>query len=210
MKLPRILIAAAALSGMALAGCEPAQLGAAAIVDGQRIGVEQVQGAVRDIRVLQARVGQPAQQPDTLARSELQRRLILAVYERAGRELGVRVTDGEVSSELARAREAAGSEEEFARQVAGQNLTMESARDYVRQLLLARKMGERLAPDAGSGQGIPDRAVTDRLVQTAKKMRFEVNPRYGTFDTDNGELTARLDDFVRSGATAPASPGTVP
>jgi SurA-like protein len=207
----RAAIAGAVLAGIALTGCEPAQLGSAAIVDGQRIAVEDVQEAVQDIRALQARVGQPAQQPEHLARAELQRRLILAVYERAARELGVRVTPGEVSAELARARQSAGSEEEFARQVASQNLSLDSAREFVRQSLLARKMGERLAPGVTEpGQGILDQAVTDRLVQTAKRMRFEVNPRYGTFNTENGQLVQRQDDFFGSATATPTPPGTVP
>jgi hypothetical protein len=209
VNLPRIVIAGAALAAVALTGCEPAQLGTAAIVDGQRIAVEQIQDTVADVRALQEQVRQPAQQPDELARSELQRRLILAVYERAAGDLGVQVTAGEVSAELTRARQAAGSEEEFARQVAGQNLSLETARDYIRQSLLARKMGERLTPGQ-SGQGALDQAVTDRLIQTAKKMRFEVNPRYGNFDTDNGQLTERQDDFLRPATAAPTGPGPGP
>jgi hypothetical protein len=209
VNLPRIVIAGAALAAVALTGCEPAQLGTAAIVDGQRIAVEQIQDTVADVRALQEQVRQPAQQPDELARGELQRRLILAVYERAARDLGVQVTAGEVSAELARARQAAGSEEEFARQVAGQNLSLETAQDYIRQSLLARKMGERLTPGQ-SGQGALDQAVTDRLVQTAKQMRFEVNPRYGNFNTDNGQLTERQDDFLRPATAAPTGPGPAP
>jgi hypothetical protein len=209
VNLPRIVIAGAALAAVALTGCEPAQLGTAAIVDGQRIAVEQIQDTVANVRALQEQVRQPAQQPDELARGELQRRLILAVYERAARDLGVQVTAGEVSAELARARQAAGSEEEFARQVAGQNLSLETARDYIRQSLLARKMGERLTPGQ-SGQGALDQAVTDRLVQTAKKMRFEVNPRYGSFNTDNGQLTERQDDFLRPPTAVPTVPGPAP
>lgn len=226
MNLRRMLVVGTALVALALTACEPAQLGAAAIVDGQRIAIEDVQAAVRDVHELQAQVGQPAQQPEELARAELQRRLILAVYERAARELGVRVTAGEVSAELAKARQEAGSEEEFARQLAAQNLSPETASDYVRQALLARKMGERLAP-ARSGQGqvrqgragqgqaaqdqaAQDEAVTERLIQTAKRMRFEVNPRYGTFDTSDGRLMPRQDDFLRPVTTEPTAPGTAP
>jgi hypothetical protein len=221
VKLRRILVAGAALAAIMLTACEPVQFGAAAIVDGQRIALDDVQAAVRDVRDLQAQVGQPAPQPEQLARVELQRRLILAVYERAARELGVRVTPGEVSAELAEARQAAGSEEEFARQLAAQNLSPATAPEYVRQALLARKIGQRLAPARSrQGQGQPgqaaadqaaqDQALTERLIQTAKRMRFEVNPRYGTFDTSNGQLTPRQDDFLRPANAEPTEPATVP
>jgi hypothetical protein len=208
VNLRRILVVGAVLVAAALAGCEPAQLGSAAIVDGKRIEVDAVQGAVSDVRALQDQIGQPAQAPETLARGELQRRLILAVYERAARELGVRVTAGEVSSEMSRLRQAAGSEEEFARQVAGQNLSMQTVDEYVRQALLARKFGPRLHPLAGAtpDQAAQDAAVTERLIQTAKKMRFEVNPRYGDFDTGSGQLAEHRDDFVRPAATPGAAP----
>lgn len=201
------------LAGLAtLSGCHPAQLGAAAIVDGHRIPVDELQGTVTDVRSLQERIGHPAQSTAELARGELQRRLIMTVYERAARELGVTVTPGEVSAELAKARQAAGSEEEFASQIASQNLSMETVKEYVRQILLGRKIGERLAPGTASGQPARDQAVTQRLVQTAKRMRFEVNPRYGDFNTDNGQLVAHQDDFLRqvtipsSGAGAGTSP----
>jgi hypothetical protein len=210
-------VAGLVLAALAVTGCEPAQLGAAAIVDGQRIPVDEVQATVADVRALQARVGQPARQPEALVRQELQRRLIMAVYERAAKEMGVRVTPGEVSAEHARARAAAGSEEEFASQVAGQNLSLDTAKEYLRQVLLARKMGEKLAPQSADppaggmpGQSAQDQAVEQRLIQTAKKMRFEVNPRYGEFNTENGQLLDRRDDFLRPQTGLPPSPGASP
>jgi hypothetical protein len=215
VNLRRILVAGP-LAAMLMTACEPAQLGAAAIVDGQRIAIDDVQAAVQDVRELQAQVGQPTQQQEQLAQAELQRRLILAVYERAARELGVRVSAGEVSAELARAREAAGSEEEFARQLAAQNLSPRTATEYVRQALLARKMGERLARGAsgqghaGQDQSAQDQAVTERLIETAKRMRFEVNPRYGTFNTSNGQLTPRQDDFLQPATPVPPEFGPAP
>jgi len=206
------LVVAGLAAGLAVSGCQPAQLGAAAIVDGERIPVDQVQGAVSEVRALQARVGQPARQPETLVRQELQRRLILAVYERTARELDVRVTSGEVSAELARARAAAGSEEEFASQVAGQNLSLATTREYLRQGLLARKIGDKLVPRPADpqAQAAQDQAVEQRLVQTAKKMRFEVNPRYGEFNTDNGQLGEHRDDFLRPATDQVPSPGSAP
>jgi hypothetical protein len=201
------------LAALVLTACQPERLGAAAIVDGERIAVDDVQASVRAVRELQAQVGQQSQLQEDLARTEVQRRLILAVYERAARELGVTVTPGEVSAELAKARQAAGSEEEFERQLAAQNLSLESAPEYARQLLLARKMAQRLAPASAQGQpeqqAAQDQALTNRLIQTAKRMHFEVNPRYGTFDPNNGQLTPRPEDFIRP-VTTPAGNGAAP
>jgi FKBP-type peptidyl-prolyl cis-trans isomerase (trigger factor) len=199
---------AAGLLALALTGCDPAQAGAAAIVDGHRITVAQVQDSVDQLRALKAKLGQTIQSPATLARDDLQRRLILAVYERVAADVGVTVTDGDVSAQLAKARQQAGSEEEFEAQAAQANLSPEALQDYARQQALALKIGAVLLPNATgqAGQAARDNAITARLVQTAKKMKFDVNPRYGRFDPNTGTLVDRQDDFLQPTASATPAP----
>jgi hypothetical protein len=198
----------AVLGMLALSGCEPAQVGAAAVIDGRSIPLSEIQRTVQEIRDFQERVGVAGQSPETLAQDELQRRLILEVHERAAAALGVGATAGEVSEQLTVARRDAGDPAQFERVVAGNNLTEALLDEVFRQRVLREKMGELLVPNATTPEqrSQQQEQVTERLIQTANQMDVEINPRFGEFDSNTGALVERQDDFLAP-VQEPEAPG---
>ena len=201
-----LLLAAGVL---AATGCEPAQIGAAAIVDGRPIPIAEIQRTVKEVQAYQAQVDVTTEAPEAMARRELIRRLLLAVHERAAKELGVTVTPGEVSKEVANLRRQIGTGGRFEQFLASRDLTPELFEESVRQSVLRRTMGEALAPGAQTPEqrAAQDAQVVQRLVAAAKAMDIETNPRFGDFDSERGQLLEHRDDFLAPVEQAEQQPG---
>jgi hypothetical protein len=189
------------LAGAASSGCGPSQLGAAAIIDDQRITVSEIQGTLKSVQALQKRYGiAPAQAP-TAARDEVQRRVVDLIFDRAASDMGVGVSPGEISTAVGAERKALGGDTGLAQEFARSNLSLDAIDDVFRQQLLNRKMIQKLA---AANVGLPSDQVTAKLlgdlVSAAKTMRIRINPRYGTFDAQAGQITPVTYDFLRPSA----------
>lgn len=198
----RVALAAAGatLATLSLAACTPTLLGSAAVVEGERIPVSQVEGAIVAARDLQVQYGGPAELGPRAAHDEVHRRVIDVVFSRAAADLGVSVTDGEVAEREAEERTKAGSEDAYIQGFALQNgTTAAEIPNLLRRTILTEKMLAKVVADAGGniGEAEARQKLTERLVSTAKKMTIKVNPRYGTFDADQGQIVPARPDYFR-------------
>lgn len=188
--------ALAITAGAALSACGPSQLGAAAIVDDQRITVSDVQQTLKDVRELRERYALPAKLGADAARLEVERRVLDRVFERAATDLGITITPGDV----AQARDAEDrSPEEIARLAAENNVSLASLDELYRRFTLERKISDQVAKlNPGATQAQLSAAFAERLVATAKRMQIKINPRYGVFDPNVGQIAARRPDFLQA------------
>jgi hypothetical protein len=186
------------LASAALSGCAPAQLGAAAMVDDQRITVTEIQGSLKSVHALQNQYGiAPADSP-TAARDEVQRRIVDLIFDRAARDMGVGVSPGEISTAIGAERKLLGGDTGLAQEFARSNLSLDAVDDVFRQQLLNKKMIQKLT---SANVGLSSEQVTAKLlgdlVSAAKEMRIKINPRYGTFDAQAGQINPVVFDFLR-------------
>jgi hypothetical protein len=193
-------VAGATLAILALSACTPALLGSAAVVEGERIPIAQVEGSILDARDLQVRYGGPGTLDPQAAHNEVHRRVIDVVFARAAETLGVSVTDGEVAEREAAERTKAGSEDAFIQAWALDNgITESEIVTVLRRTVLTEKMLAKVVADAGGNLTSQESGakLTELLVATAKKMQIRVNPRYGTFDADRGQIVPVTPDYFR-------------
>lgn len=207
----RVALAAAGatLATLALGACTPSLLGSAAVVEGQRIPISEVEGAIIEVRDLQVRYGGPDELGPRAAHDEVHRRVIEVVFARAARELGVTVTDGEVAEREAQERTKAGSEDAYIQGLALQNgVSVDQIPNLLRRAILTEKMLAKVIADAGGniGQAEAGQKLTELLVDTAKKMQIRVNPRYGTFDAERGQIVPAQPDYFRPPSEAVPAP----
>ncbi|MGQ0624472.1 MAG: hypothetical protein ACT4PP_07455 [Sporichthyaceae bacterium] len=183
---------------LALSACGPDQLGAAAVVDGQRITISQVQDTLREVRELRERFDLDGDLPPEAARLEVERRVLDLVFERAARELGLRVTEGDVAAARAEERRSAA---EIAELAAQNNISLDSLDELYRRLTVEAKIGDRLAAqNPGLAQEELGQVIGQALVATAMKMDIRINPRYGTFSVTEGSISPFVFDFLASPA----------
>ncbi len=184
------------VTGAALSACGPNQLGAAALVDDQRITVSEVQQTLTDVRELRERFDLPTALGAEAARLEVERRVLDLVFERAAADLGIRVTPGDVAA--ARGAEDR-SEDEIARLAAENNVSLTSLDELYRRFTLEQKISERVAKlNPGASENQLSAAFAERLVTTAKRMQIKINPRYGVFDPNVGQIAPSQADFRRA------------
>jgi hypothetical protein len=183
----------------ALSACGPSQLGAAAVVNSQRITVSEIQGTLSSVRDQQDKYGLDHADPSTAARNEVQRRVVELVSERAARDLGISVTDGEVSNAIDAETQLLGGAEQFHQALAQANIAEDQVTEVFRQQVINTKIGLKVAAQAGSKltQDQVDAKVHDTLVATAKRLHIRINPRYGEFDPVKGQITAPAPDFLK-------------
>jgi hypothetical protein len=192
-----LVLGVAALAG--LSACGPSQLGAAAVVNSQRITVSEVQGALKSVRQVQDQYGLEHADPSTAARNEVQRRVVELVFERAARDLGISVSDGEVSTAIDAERKLLGGPEQLRQALAQANIAADQVTEVFRQQVINTKMGIKVAAQAGSKltQDQIAQKVHDTLVATAQRLHIRINPRYGTFNAAQGQIAAPAPDFLR-------------
>jgi hypothetical protein len=203
------LAAGATLATLTLSACAPTLLGSAAVVDGERISISEIEGAIDRVRDLQMSYGAPGELGPLAAHDEVHRRVIDAVFAKAGRDLGIEVTDGEVAAMEARERANAGSEDAYIQIVALQNnITVEEIPNLFRRTILTQKIQDKLVADAGGNLSEAEarRRLTEHLIATAKSMQIRINPRYGRFEPTAGQIVPVTPDYFRQPAAPPGRP----
>lgn len=185
----------AALLGTGLSACEPNQLGAAAIIDDQRITVTEVQGYLDTVREQREQFGLPEDVGPDAARLEVERRVLDMVFDRAAAAMGIRVTPAEV--EATRAAEER-SDAEVAELAAQNNVTLDSLDALYRRFTIERKISEAVEKEfPGADEQRLNEEFAKRLVATASAMKIRINPRYGTFDPTVGQIQTTRFDFLQ-------------
>ncbi|WP_030985337.1 SurA N-terminal domain-containing protein [Streptomyces sp. NRRL S-1813] len=174
------LLAAAPL----LAACgSDAHPGAAAIVDGKRITVSQLQAKVKDVRAAQAKSpqgGQMIMNTGRLSLATLNGMIFDEVLARGAKDAGVTVTRRDVQRWRAEAEKQAGGAERLKAMWLQQGVAPAEIDSTVRNQLLLDGVARHLGADRGKPQG--QQKLAQALAKTSRSMGIDVNPRFGKWD----------------------------
>ncbi|MCK1796890.1 SurA N-terminal domain-containing protein [Streptomyces sp. XM4193] len=189
-----VAVAATALAVAAplLTGCgsEETRAGAAAVVDGERITVSQVQSrseAVRDAQRAGDGAGELIRSSGRLGHYNLNEMISSRVIARAAADEGVRVSRREVQEARASDQKRAGGKEQLESTLLRENaLAPSQINDSYRTTLLFNKLVQALGVQAGDPKA--DEVISAKLVETSKKMGIKVSPRYGSWDMEKFQL----------------------
>ncbi|MFG2722323.1 SurA N-terminal domain-containing protein [Streptomyces sp. NPDC048416] len=194
-------------AGPLLAACgSTAHPGAAAVVGGQRIEVSALQAEVKDVRTAQQNAPQSAQlikDSGQLGKVKLSNMIFDRVLARAADQAGVGVSRKEVQDARAAMVQQAGGEDQLREQaLTNGGLAPGQIDAYVqRQVLeqkLAVKIGARTQQD-----------LLPVLVKASKDLHVDVNPRYGSWNTNQIQLTDHQAPWIAT-AKQPAGPQAAP
>lgn len=193
-RLVRLGLASAVAFGLAgLSGCETNQLGAAAIVENQRITVSSVQGTLDRIQDQREARGIPGELGPDAARAEVERRVLDMVFERAAADLGIVIT----AADVAEVRNGEERTEEQIADLAAQNMIDAGDLDELyRRFTIERAISDAIDKKfAGADDATLNDEFSKVLIATAREMNIRINPRYGKFDPTVGQIQPLEPDF---------------
>ncbi|KUL50242.1 hypothetical protein ADL22_07510 [Streptomyces sp. NRRL F-4489] len=171
--------------------------GAAAVVDGKRITVAQLQARVKDVRAAQAAAPQGDQliaNTGRLGLSTLNGMIFDEVLARAARDAGVTVTRADVQKWRASAEDQAGGPARLKLMWLQQGIAPDRVDATVRNQLLLDGLARHLHADRRTPEG--QRTLTTALTRTSRSMGIDVNPRYGTWDDRQVLLTETNEPWI--------------
>lgn len=207
-----LLVSSAALLVAAplLTGCgSDEHAGTAAVVDGQRITVSQLQGRVQEIRdALRDAVPDNTQYEQVVAktgnltRSTLQTMVIDQVVHRAAVDAGAAASRKEIQQMRTGLEQQAGGAKALERGWLQQyGVAPERLEENLRTELEAQKLAGKLGVDMNTQAG--QNAFWKKISTTAEHMNIDMNPRYGTWDAKKNSRVDAKTPWLRD-VTAPA------
>ncbi|MFE7316369.1 SurA N-terminal domain-containing protein [Streptomyces sp. NPDC057555] len=171
--------------------------GAAAIVDGKRITVAQLQSRVKDVRAAQAASPDGKQlitNTGRLSLSTLNGMIFDEVLARGAADAGVTVTRADLQKGRATAEERAGGAARLKAMWLQQGIAPDRIDAVVRNQLLLNGLADHLHADRATPAG--QRALVQALAKTSRSLGVDVNPRFGKWDDQQVILGETKDPWI--------------
>jgi hypothetical protein len=126
---------------------------------------------------------------EVLLRNQLQFQILLAGFDEIAKELDVEITSSEIASRRAEIVEQVGGAEELPRALASASITSIDLDAYIRAILISNKLGQALV-QSGVAEAEVEGRVQQLLVAKLNELKITINPRYGTWDANTGQIVA--------------------
>ncbi len=187
----RALIPAAVLAlGLALTACT-GSAGDAAVVGEDHVSEASLNTNVSEVLVAQ---GFSADKSDPeLVKSTLNWLVVMDLLDQVAADNNVAVTQGEIDREHAAEVKSAGSQAALEAAYLKQSVAPSQISERIRFALTAQKVAKAVAPNASPEQATA--ALVAVVVAKSKAVNPEVNPRFGTWDSQNLQLGAESSDL---------------
>lgn len=204
--------AALAIAAPLLTGCgsgEP-HAGAAAVVDGERIAVSQVQDRAETVRAAQRAEENSKELIEAtgpLSLFSLNDMIRQRIVERAAKDEGVRVSRAEVQTFKKQLEQQRGGPEQF-EEIMLKDATIAPSQldDTLRTDLLLTKLMQKMGVNPQSPQA--QQAVFAKMAETAEKMGIEVSPRFGEWNNERWTLdSSGEDEWIKPRVQQAGQPG---
>lgn len=187
----KILALIAAVSLVSLSAC--GQANTAATLGDITITQEEVQTTVAEM--LKAREGVDTTQMQletgaTLNRSQLRFKIITTVFEEIAKELKIKLTTAEITKASSGLVTQSGGAEALAKNLVAAQIAESNFTTYVRAILISDKLSSALAASGVAEADVANK-ISELVAAKAKELNIEVNPRYGTWDNEQGDIVAK-------------------
>ncbi|EST32324.1 hypothetical protein N566_20100 [Streptomycetaceae bacterium MP113-05] len=182
--------AALLLAAPLLTGCGETHPGAAAVVDGERISLTQLQSRVGEARDAQRELPQGEaliRRTGQLTRTTLDGMIRHRVVGKALKDADVSITRSDLQRQRDVYEQQTGGAKGFEKALLEQQGIAPSAvDDWVWLNVAVQKVGKAWDVDPRSQQG--NQELNERFSDLSGEMDIEVNPRYGTWDAERSAL----------------------
>lgn len=179
------------ISVLALTGC--GRIDSAATIGDVTISQADAQAVVDEVLAERANIETEGLQLTTgeeLNRGQLRFTVITQLFEEIAKELKIEITPTQIEQRKAELITQVGGESQLPRSLVAANIAPSNFEKYVKAVMTSDLIAEALRQS-----GVPDEEVSVRIGQLvtakAKELKVTVNPRYGVWDIEQGDIVAK-------------------
>ena len=186
----KILAVLAIASGLLLTGCS--QTNEAASIGDFKITQTEVQSSIDAVMAERAKVDSSQMQLESgeaLNRGQLRFKILMHTFDEIAKELKIEVTSSEIESKKAALIESVGGKTELPKNLVNAAIAQQDFDSYVRAIVISDQVSAALAA-SGVADADVGAKVGQLLTAKAKSLGVKVNPRYGVWDSEAGDIVA--------------------
>ena len=124
-----------------------------------------------------------------LNRSQLRFLVITTIFDEIAKELKISVTKTEQATTRQKLVEQSGGEAALSNNLVGAQIAPSNFERYIRAIIITEKLAAALKA-AGTTDDAVDVRITELVNAKAKDLKVTINPRYGTWNYDAGDIVA--------------------
>jgi hypothetical protein len=177
-------------SGLLLTGCS--QTNEAASIGGFKITQTEVQDSIDAVMAERAKVDSSQMQlesGESLNRGQLRFKILMHTFDEIAKELKIEVTSSQIEEKKAVLIESVGGKTELPKNLVNAAIAQKDFDSYVRAIVISDQVGYALSQSGVAEADIATK-VSQLLSAKAKSLGVKVNPRYGVWDNEAGDVVA--------------------
>jgi hypothetical protein len=186
----KILAVLTIASALLLTGCS--QTNEAATIGGFKISQTELQSSIDAVMAERTKVDSSQMQLETgeeLNRGQLRFKILMHTFDEIAKELKIEVTSSQIEAKKATIINSLGGEAELPKNLVNAAIALQDFDTYIRAIVISDQVAAAL-----SQSGVPDEEVStkvgDLLNAKAKTLGVKINPRYGVWDNEVGDVVA--------------------
>ena len=186
----KILAVLTIASALLLTGCS--QANEAATIGGFKITQTELQSSIDAVMAERSKVDTSQMQLETgeeLNRGQLRFKILMHTFDEIAKELKIEVTSSQVGAKKASIIQSVGGEAELPKNLVNAAIALQDFDAYVRAIVISEQISAALA-QSGVAEEEVSKKVGDLLNAKAKSLGVKINPRYGVWDNEAGDVVA--------------------
>ncbi len=186
----KILAVLTIASALLLTGCS--QTNEAASIGDFKITQAELQSSIDAVMAERSKVDASQMQLETgdaLNRGQLRFKILMHTFDEIAKELKLEVTSSQIEAKKATIIESVGGKTELPKNLVSAAIAQQDFDTYVRAIVISEQISAALA-SSGVAEADVSNKVGQLLSAKAKELGVKVNPRYGVWDNEVGDVVA--------------------
>ena len=186
----KILAVLTIASALLLTGCS--QTNEAATIGDFKITQTELQSSIDAVMAERSKVDTSQMQLETgeeLNRGQLRFKILMHTFDEIAKELKIEVTSSQVGAKKAAIIQSVGGEAELPKNLVNAAIALQDFDTYVRAIVISDQVSAALAQSGVAEEEVSTK-VGDLLNAKAKTLGVKINPRYGVWDNEIGDVVA--------------------
>ena len=186
----KFLTVLAIASSLLLTGCS--QTNEAASIGDFQISQTEIQTSIDSVMAERTKVDTSQMQLETgedLNRGQLRFKILMHTFDEIAKELKLEVTSSQIESQKARILESIGGKAELPKNLVNAAIAPQDFDIYVRAIVISDQISAALT-QAGVAEADVSAKVSELLSAKSKSLGVKINPRYGVWDNEAGDVVA--------------------